>query len=160
MTAGVISNPDRSPLLDAAGAAMLKRLHEHPDAPRFNYVAGDRLRPEDRPVVEAFRETFRASRGPRDVNPLPPILARIERLRESTPYFRRVIPPGLNLSRDWHAIPTCSRAELALKPWEFVPDDEPLDRLIIYRTAGTTGHPISVPHHPLAIRAYEPMIEL
>src|SRR5205823_5131188 len=41
----------------------------------------------------------------------------------------------------------------------FVPDDEPLDRLIIYRTAGTTGHPVSIPHHPLAVRCYEPMIE-
>jgi phenylacetate-CoA ligase len=40
-----------------------------------------------------------------------------------------------------------------------VPDDVPLDRLIIYRTAGTTGHPISVPHHPLAVRCYEPLIE-
>ena len=40
-----------------------------------------------------------------------------------------------------------------------MPDDEPLERLIIYRTAGTTGHPVAVPHHPLAVRCYEPMID-
>src|SRR5207302_3545133 len=56
--------------------------------------------------------------------------------------------------------PTTSRADLALAPWAFVPDGEPLDRLVIYRTAGTTGHPISVPHTPLAIRCYEPLLEL
>ena len=36
-------------------------------------------------------------------------------------------------------------------------DDAALDRMVIYRTAGTTGHPITVPHHPVAIRCYEPL---
>src|SRR5262249_40476132 len=61
--------------------------------------------------------------------------------------------------RDWAVVRTPSRADLARVPWDFVPDDEALDRLIIYRTAGTTGHPITVPHHPLAVRCYEPMLE-
>ena len=60
---------------------------------------------------------------------------------------------GSDLARDWREIPTTSRRDLAERPWDFVPDDEPLDRLIIYRTAGTTGHPIvgaaSSAGHPL-----------
>ena len=36
---------------------------------------------------------------------------------------------------------------------------EDIDRLVIYRTAGTTGHPITVPHHPYAIRCYEALLE-
>ena len=65
----------------------------------------------------------------------------------------------MHLKHDWVYLPTTSRAELALRPWDFVPDDQPLERLIVYRTSGTTGHPITVPHHPLAARHYEPMIE-
>jgi phenylacetate-CoA ligase len=76
------------------------------------------------------------------------------------PFFRRRIAATIDLERDWNSLPTTSRRDLAVAPWEFVPDDEPLDRLIIYRTAGTTGHPISVPHHPRAIRSYEPLIEI
>jgi phenylacetate-CoA ligase len=70
-----------------------------------------------------------------------------------------LVPATCDLARDWSTLPTTSRIDLATRPWEFVPDDEPLDRLIIYRTAGTTGHPISVPHHPFAVRCYEPLLE-
>jgi phenylacetate-CoA ligase len=155
----MLTTADRSPLLTPAGERMLKRLHEHPDAPRFNYVAGDRLRADDRPEIERFREALHARRARRDESIPQEILERVERLRNIVPFFRRQIRDGVVLSREWHAIPTSSRADLAARAWEFVPDDEDLDRLIIYRTAGTTGHPISVPHHPIAIRFYEPMIE-
>jgi len=75
------------------------------------------------------------------------------------PYFQQRLAAFHNLESDWERIPTTSRADLALRPWDFVPMDEPLERLVIYRTAGTTGHPITVPHHPIAVRLYEPMIE-
>jgi phenylacetate-CoA ligase len=138
---------------------MLLRLQEHPDAPRFNYVTGDRLHREDLPAIDRFREELRGRRRAGGPTPPPAILQRLAALREHVPYFRAHIPAELDLERDWPALPTTSRHDLAVAPWEFVPDDEPLDRLIIYRTAGTTGHPISVPHHPLAIRCYEPMLE-
>jgi phenylacetate-CoA ligase len=75
------------------------------------------------------------------------------------PLFQRTLAGIADLEREWERIPTTSRADIALAPWEFVPFDEPLDRMVIYRTAGTTGHPITVPHHPLAIRFYEPLLE-
>lgn len=154
-----ISHDERAPLLTPDGERMLHRLKEHPDAPRFNYVTGDRLHPEDLPEMDCFRERLRGERGPRSAPPPPAVLQWVAALRERVPFFREHIPAGLDLGRDWAALPTTSRHNLALAPWDFVPDDEPLDRLVIYRTAGTTGHPISVPHHPRAIRFYEPMIE-
>jgi phenylacetate-CoA ligase len=154
-----IDHRDRAPLLTPDGERMLHRLKEHPDAPRFNYVTGDRLHPEDLPEMDHFRQRLRGERGPRTASPGPAVLGWLAALRARVPFFREHIPAGLDLERDWAVLPTTSRRELALAPWDFVPDDEPLDRLVIYRTAGTTGHPISVPHHPRAIRCYEPMIE-
>lgn len=154
-----IDHADRCPLLTPDGERMLRRLREHPHAPRFNYATGDRLHPEDLPAIDRFREHLRADRRPGGPHPPPAVLHRLAGLREHVPFFRTRIPPGLDLERDWAALPTTSRRDLALAPWDFVPDDEPLDRLIIYRTAGTTGHPIAVPHHPLSVRCYEPMIE-
>jgi phenylacetate-CoA ligase len=151
---------ERTPLLTDEGQHMLQRLREHPDAPRFNYATGDRLRPEDRDVIARFCEQLHTLRGPRAPGPPPAVLQRVASWRERVPWVREHLAAGLDLERDWDRLPTTSRRDLALSPWEFVPDDEPLDRLVIYRTAGTTGHPISVPHHPLAIRCYEPLLEL
>jgi len=159
-SSGNITLLDRSPLLTKKGEEMIRRLREHPDAPRFNYIAGDRLRDEDVRAVEEFRQKLGAGRGRRSREVPEEIVRRVTALRTRVPYFRTHIPGDLKLEKDWTRLPTTSRLDLALRPWEFVPDDQELDRLIIYRTAGTTGHPISVPHHPVAIRYYEPMIEL
>jgi len=150
---------ERSPLITPAGEAMVRRLREHPDAPRFNYVTGDRLRREDLDPIAQFRQRLRTNRGQSDGRPPDWLLERIARWQPTVPYLRQVLPAHGDLQRDWSTLPTTSRLDVALRPWEFVPDDENLDRLIIYRTAGTTGHPISVPHHPLAVRCYEPMLE-
>jgi phenylacetate-CoA ligase len=141
------------------GEAMLRRLREHPDAPRFNYMTGDRLWPNDLELISQFREELKNRRNPRDANPPDWLVERFHQLRDLIPYLRRIVPRGHDLRQLWHELPTMSRIDLALRPWEFVPDDASLDRLIIYRTAGTTGHPISVPHHPLAVRCYEPLLE-
>jgi phenylacetate-CoA ligase len=149
----------RSPLLTPEGDRMIRTLREHPDAPRFNYETGDRLHPEDLDPIERFRERLHSARGPRTTKPPSEILERLNRWRRVVPFLRRNIAPELDLELDWDRLPTTSRADVALRCWEFVPDDEPLERLIIYRTAGTTGHPVAVPHHPVAVRCYEPMID-
>jgi phenylacetate-CoA ligase len=151
---------ERHPLITEAGGQMLERLREHPDAPRFNHATGDRLREEDLPALASYRESIASDRGPRSPGPPPPaILGRVAGWRERVPLFQRALAGISLLDRDWERVPTSSRADLALAPWEFVPADEPLDRMVIYRTAGTTGHPITVPHHPLAVRLYEPLLE-
>lgn len=150
----------RTPLITAAGRQLLTRLREHPAAPKFNYATGDRLQADDLERIARFREALHAERQPYHYGPPPPaMLARVAGWRERVPAFRARIASSIDLERDWTSIPTTSRRDLALAPWDFVPDDLPLDRLIIYRTAGTTGHPISIPHHPFAVRCYEPLIE-
>lgn len=149
----------RTPLITPAGRAMLQRLREHPDAPRFNHATGDRCRSEDLAELDQFREELATLRGARGAGPPSNLLRRVSELRQRVPWFRERLPSGLDIERDWERLPTTSRQDVALHPWLFVPDDEPLDRMVIYRTAGTTGHPITVPHHPLAIRLYEPLLE-
>lgn len=150
----------RSPLMTPAGLEMVRRLREHPHAPRFNYAAGDRLRGEDVPAVERYREVLHADRGPRTAGPPPPaLLSQIAGWRERVPLYQRLLAGVGDLERQWERIPTTSRATLAAEPWLLVPDDIDIERMIIYRTAGTTGHPIVVPHHPIAVRLYEPLIE-
>ena len=158
MTLAADIHDTRSPLLTAAGDQMVRRLCQHPDAPRFNYATGDRLWPDDLPRIDAFRAALRQRSSP---SPMPSsdILERVERWRTTVPWLRQHIPASLQLDSNWHSLPTTSRSDIALAPWLFVPDDESLERLVIYRTAGTTGHPITVPHHPLAVRSYEPMLE-
>jgi len=152
---------ERHPLIDDEGLRTLNTLREHADAPRFNHATGDRLRREDLPVLDAYREALATRRGAHAPGAPPPeLLARCAAWSASVPWARREWPRGISFERDFASLPTTSRVDLARAPWEFVPDDEPLDRLVIYRTAGTTGHPISVPHSPVAIRCYEPLLEL
>jgi phenylacetate-CoA ligase len=151
---------ERTPLLDDSGRAMLRRLREHPDAPHFTYAVGDRLVAADLGGLDRFREHLARGRGRRAPGPpLPGVLQRLATLRHRVPYLAEVLPADADLERDWDGLPTTCRDDLARAPWRFVPDDEPLDRVIIYRTAGTTGHPISVPHHPFAVACYLPLLE-
>ncbi|MGV8042046.1 MAG: hypothetical protein AB2L07_18950 [Thermoanaerobaculaceae bacterium] len=69
------------------------------------------------------------------------------------------MPPGLDLERDWPELPTTARTDVATRVWEAVPDDADLEPLIVYRTAGTTGHPLLVPHHARAVASYQVLLE-
>lgn len=150
----------RTPLLDDAGRAMLRRLREHRDAPRWTYAVGDRLAAEDLPALDRFRGQLAIGDGAeRAALPSPLVLQSLAHALVHVPRYRAIVPAGLDLERDWNLLPTACRADLAEAPWDFVPDDQPLDRLVIFRTAGTTGHPIAIPHHPWAVACYLPMLE-
>src|SRR5438477_10198889 len=96
---------ERHPLLTDAGARMLERLREHPDAPRFNHATGDRLRAEDLPVLDAYREALVKRRGPRAPGAPPPsLLARLAAWRVSVPWARRAWPKDLDLAREWESL--------------------------------------------------------
>lgn len=151
----------RVPTADAAAAERWRRLVEHPDAPSFNYAAGDRLEAADLRGLDALRTALRSERGPRlGGAPGGDILVRLASVSALVPSMRARLFKGLDPARHWSEVPTCSRADLAESPWAFVPDDQPLERLVVYRTAGTTGHPIAVPHHPFAVACYLPLLEL
>lgn len=138
---------------------VLERLKEHPDAPRWNHAAGDRLLPADRSALARFADTLARERARRELGEVPEGVLRWLRGRaDKSPHMRRALK-GLKPGRDWEKVPTLGREDLAVRPHELVPDDADLETMIVYRTAGTTGHALLVPHAPRAAGAYLPFLE-
>jgi phenylacetate-CoA ligase len=80
--------------------------------------------------------------------------------RALVPSFRARLADASLVERAWGSIATTSREDLAMRPETLVPDDAPLDRMIVYRTAGTTGHALLVPHDARAAACYLPLLEV
>ncbi|HSR12623.1 MAG TPA: hypothetical protein VLS90_14370, partial [Thermodesulfobacteriota bacterium] len=149
----------RNPLITPSGVRMIRRMREHPDAPRWNHEAGDRIGAEDLRALKDFDRDLRARRGRR--NPGPPscdILERIEGLRSTVISFTERVPPGLDLETGWDRVATVSRENIRAGIEKLVPLDADLSRLIVYKTAGVTGHPLLVPHDARAAACYQPML--
>src|SRR5690554_4107410 len=101
-----------NPLITEAGYALLKRLHEHPDAPRWNQGVGDHLLQEDLAALKAFRrrlEDWRGDSRPADSD-RPPVemLEWVQNMRARSAIFGEQIAQGFLLARDWAHLPTLS----------------------------------------------------
>ncbi|HEY2082635.1 MAG TPA: AMP-binding protein [Verrucomicrobiae bacterium] len=151
MNAEIITDADRYPTLTEAGRQMLEFLREHPHAPLFRELSGNRLTAADvTRVLEFERETQSAEVGWR-AGELPAWLGDfVERCLTDVPFYRRY---G-SAPADFHDLPTVSRAELGRDIAQFVPDSLPLGRLINFRTSGTTGHPLLLASHPVVAASY------
>ncbi len=149
-----------SPTASAASRATIAALYSHASAPKWNHPAGDRLTLEDIEQLQAFAVELAQARGPRPSRPDEKILAWAEQRIAQTPLFRRNINAGLDITRDWDQLPTTSREDVASHAEHLVPDDAPLERMIMYRTAGTTGHALLVAHDALAVASYIPLLNL
>ena len=79
---------------------------------------------------------------------LPPVLP------GGGPYYRRYGETG-----DYFALPTTRREDLVREPWSFVPDSQPLDDLILYRSSQTTGECVTVLSHPEVPARDLPLLE-
>lgn len=150
MTLGDPDDLERYPTLSEHGRAMLHRLREHPCAPIYRNTSGNRLTAEDVARVRAFEREVEASAVcATDGTPswLPDLLVRCY---ETVPYYRKqgAPPPGLD------GVRSVRRADLARDIAAFVPDDVPLERLINFRTTGTTGHPLLIASHPVVAASY------
>ncbi len=150
---------ERNPLITEEGHRLLNRILQHPDAPRWNYTVGDRLREEDLPLLNAYRARVVSDQRQEKRAPSEKILSWIEGQRDGVSLFRDALPKGFDLRRDWAHVPTSDREDVALRPQDFLPDNADIDRLIVYDTSGTTGHPLVVPHHPLAMAQNQVLIE-
>jgi phenylacetate-CoA ligase len=152
---------ERHPLLTREGAMLLHRLLEHPRAPRWNHACGDRLAAAGLERVLAFEERLRQAAGAPATDGAPPwALEFAERCLLQVP-FHRARAGGLRTPQDtatFAALPTCDRGDLNRDFASFVPDDEPLQDLIVYETAGTTGHPVTILSHPLVSNCYLPLL--
>lgn len=145
------TDADRYPTLSDAGRAILTRMTEHPAAPLYRNRSGNRLRATDLPGLAAFEaETLSAPIGWRPGTPPAWIAPYLAQIYARVPHFRaRGLAPA-----DFAEVPTTARADLARDIAAFVPDDVPVDRLINFRTTGTTGHPLLIASHPVVAARY------
>lgn len=152
MDARVSPPPDaaeRYPGLSPAGERMLRFLREHPSAPIYRNESGHRLTPDEvQRLLQREKDVLAASIDwPEAGEPpwIPPFL------REITP---RVAAYRADGDAELAARPCISRADLSRDVTRFVPEELPLDRLINFRTSGTTGHPLLLPSHPVVAGSY------
>jgi phenylacetate-CoA ligase len=151
-----LTDEQRFPLLDDAGRRRLRRLREHPHAPRYNYHGGERLTAAGLANVRAYAERLRTERAAWQSGELPPWVKRLmEFCRQEVPFHRR----RADWSDDFFALPPTGRESLRREPWAFVPDSADLADLIVYTTSGTTGNRLTVPSHPEVPNRYLPLMQ-
>lgn len=158
-----LDDQSRFPLLDPTGQHMLKRLREHPHAPRYNYHGGEKLTAEGLSRVVRFREQWIAQ--PNHWMPhCPPswIESYTQWCLREVPFYReRAARTG---ARHGHLQPfvdqkPIDRDDLRRAPWKFVPDSAALDELVVYSTSGTTGNLVQVICDPTAPVSYLPLMQ-
>jgi phenylacetate-CoA ligase len=145
------TDEQRFPGLSAAGAQMLRFLREHPQAPIYRNASGHRLLPEELPQVLGFAADVRAAAiDPRADLGQSWLREYVEKSFAQVPHYRRY---G-SLPDAFADLPTISRGDLARDIAAFVPDDQPIERLINFRTTGLTGQPLLIASHPLVAAHY------
>lgn len=123
----VLTDAERWPTLDAAGARRLARWRTHPAAPRWVHATGDRL---DAAAVARTRD------------PLPLdgwLEAHLDTARR-LPFYR-----GRGGFASLSDFPTVSRADLLADVSAFVPLDADLDRMLHGTSSGSTGAALVIP---------------
>lgn len=139
------------PTLTEHGQRMLDFLREHPAAPRFSNQSGNRLLGEEVTALRGFvQQVQEADVGwPRGGYPAW-LNDHVRQTCREVPAFRRL----RELPARFEDLPTTCRADLAADIARYVPDPIPLDRLINFRTTGTTGTPLLVASHPVVAARY------
>lgn len=148
-----LSEAERFPLLTPAGRKLLREMRQHPQAPIWNWPNGEQLNEAGLATVQTFADNLAQ---PQDFKYPAWLNDFVAYCLTDVPFYRRRSSPGTPLS----AIPTCSRADLASKVWDFVPDSQPLDDLVVFSSSGTTGLPVQTPHHPASAACGIPLLEL
>jgi phenylacetate-CoA ligase len=151
MNAEIVTDAERYPTLTEEGRKMLQFLREHLHAPIYRNESGNRLTAEDIERVRKFeKETLGSEVGWRPENPPGWLDDFVERCFAEVPFYRRY---G-SRPKEFSDIPTISRADLSRDIAQFVPDPVAIDRLINFRTSGTTGHTLLLASHPIVAASY------
>lgn len=151
MNSEVITDLDRYPTLTEEGRRLLDFMREHPNAPIFRNQSGNRLTTEDLEIVRGFeQEALAANVGWTDGEQPQWVSDFVERSLSDVPFYRRYGAAPRRLQD----LPTISRADLSRDIAQFVPDSLSIDRLINFRTSGTTGHPLLIGSHPVVAASY------
>ncbi len=150
-----LSEEERFPILTPSGRKLLHQMRQHAAAPLWNWPNGEQLDHHGLARVNAFATTLQRA-APQESLELPPwIHAYLQRCLREVPFYRLRSREGTA----FHDLPTFRRADLAPRVWEFVPDSEPTDSIIVFSSSGTTGHPTRTPHHPFSAACGIPLIE-
>lgn len=145
------TDADRYPTLSPHGAEMLRFLREHPAAPYFRNQSGNRLYSEDIERVLRFTDEVAAASLSLSIHHAPRWLEEfVARTWAQVPAYRRRGPRPARFTD----IAPISRADFGHDIAAFVPDDVPVDRMINFRTSGTTGHPLLLASHPVVAASY------
>lgn len=151
MSAETITDAERYPTLSEEGRRMLDFMREHPQAPIFRNESGNRLTTEEVERVRAFeREVLAAEFDPKEWGTPAWLGGFIARCVADVPFYRAYGSEPERLAD----LPTISRADLSRDIAQFVPDSAPVQRLINFRTSGTTGHPLLLASHPVVAAGY------
>ncbi|MGZ5198836.1 MAG: capsule biosynthesis protein CapK [Telluria sp.] len=141
----------RFPTLSPDGQRMLDFMLTHPCAPLYRNKSGNRLLAHE---VEAQRE-FELELAATSVGWNPGAVPQwvpsfVEDAFARVPHYRALGSPPRSLED----VAPVSRADFAAGVAQFVPDHIPLDRIVNFRTTGTTGHPLLLPSHPVVAARY------
>lgn len=149
-----------APLLTPEGDALLRRMEQHPHAPLWNYTCGDQLVADDLHQLDQMRLEL-ASTPEYTVDSLPePMVEALWANQPLVPHLAKHLPETrAELVQTWADLPTLSREDLHRHLPEFVPDGVDLDRMVVYTTSGTTGHPLTIPNHPVGAASYQLLLE-
>jgi len=144
------TDAERYPTLSDAGRAMLRLMSEHPSAPVLRNRSGNRLLADEVEDLRAYEREVIGARFAWNTKQVPPWLdAFVDEVFAQVPHYREHGRPASFLD-----IATSGRGDLAADIAQFVPDNVPLERLINFRTTGTTGHPLILPSHPVVAGRY------
>jgi len=142
---------ERFPTLSDHGRRMLDFMRGHPCAPLYRNRSGNRLLAHE---VEAQR-AYERSVGATTIGWTPNVApAWVQDFIEDV---FRTVPHYLALGsapRRLDDVAPVARADFAADIAAFVPDHVPLERMINFRTTGTTGHPLLLPSHPVVAARY------
>ena len=154
MSGDHLSDAERHPLLSDQGRALLKSLSEHPSAPQFNAQCGDRLDQAGLRAVSEFQT---------QVDLQPPAWRPGGQPAWVAPWLARTLP-RVRAWQDWPTeaplsrLPTMQRADLSNDISAYVPQDLPLESLVVHNTFGTTGDRLVVPWSAEACAMYLPLM--
>lgn len=151
MKTELFTDADRYPTLSEGGRQMLAFLREHPHAPFFRNTSGNRLTAEDVQRVREFEDQVSNAPLGWSMTERPAWLSDfVDQCLTDVPFYQRY---G-STPAEFLDLPTISRADLSGDIAQFVPDSSPIDRLINFRTSGTTGHPLLLASHPVVAASY------
>jgi phenylacetate-CoA ligase len=154
----VKSLSERVPLLKKEWLGIYRRMGEHPHAPKWNTLCGDRLFEADLESVRSFEGKLQKERL--NFRELPPesIIFWCSEMERRSQWFESVLN-GIDIKNDWCRITPMTRRDMQSKLEQIVSLDADLSRLVVNPTSGTTGHPIPAPNHPAAVGCYDPLIQ-